>query len=56
MNLKKLRKKLGLTQSELGARLGISKSAVSRIENGKRGMSKTIELLIVATFPELFQQ
>lgn len=32
--IKKRRTELGMTQSELGARLGIQKSAVSKIERG----------------------
>ena len=35
--LSRLRRERGLTQAELGARLGISKSAVSMYECGNRG-------------------
>lgn len=33
------RKKLGLSQSELGAKVGLTHKAISTIENGKRGTS-----------------
>ena len=34
-NVKKLREELGLTQKELGARLGVSRQAINAIETGK---------------------
>lgn len=33
------RKKLGLSQGELGAMIGLTHKAISTIENGKRGTS-----------------
>lgn len=40
------RKKLGLSQGELGAKIGLTHKAVSTIESGKRGTSfeKLVEL------------
>lgn len=38
--LKKWRKASGLSQDELGAKLGVSDSTVSQIENGKTGYSQ----------------
>ena len=40
------RKKLGLSQGELGAKIGLTHKAISTIESGKRGTSleKLIEL------------
>ncbi|OUJ67845.1 XRE family transcriptional regulator [Hymenobacter crusticola] len=37
MRLKELREKAGLTQEELGKRIGKSKTAISNIESGKNG-------------------
>ena len=34
-NVKKLREALGLTQKELGTRLGVSRQAINAIETGK---------------------
>lgn len=34
-NVKKLREELGLTQKELGERMGVSRQAVNAIETGK---------------------
>ncbi len=38
--LKQIRKELGITQEELGRRLGIGKPAVSMIETGKQALSE----------------
>jgi len=38
-NIKKYRKKAGLTQEELAKKMGVSKSFVCLKENGKRGIS-----------------
>ena len=35
-NIKEMRRKKGLTQEELGKRIGVEKSAISRWENGDR--------------------
>ena len=44
-----LRKKLGLKQADLGAKIGLSHKAISTIESGARGTSveKLIELAYV---------
>ncbi len=44
-----LRKKFGLKQSDLGAKIGLSHKAISTIESGARGTSveKLIELAYV---------
>lgn len=44
-----MRKKLGLKQSELGERVGLTHKAISTIESGKRGTSfeKLVELAYV---------
>jgi transcriptional regulator with XRE-family HTH domain len=39
MVLRRLREESGLTEGEVGARLGVSRSTVSRAETGKRGLS-----------------
>lgn len=43
------RKKLGLKQSELGEKIGLTHKAISTIESGKRGTSfeKLVELAYV---------
>lgn len=42
-----LRKELGLTQDEFGSRIGIKKSAVSKLENGTNNPTEaTIKLLV----------
>ena len=44
--LKALRKELGLTQEEMGKRIGLSKFAVSKIENGENGTpDRTVKLI-----------
>lgn len=42
---KELRKNLGLTLEEFGKRLGVTKSAISNIENGNRNLT---DLMIVS--------
>ncbi len=42
--LKDLRLKLNLSQSKLGEMVGISKSAVSKLENGTNRVSKPVEI------------
>lgn len=37
-NIRTLRKACGLTQADLGRRLGLSRSTISEIESGKRGL------------------
>ncbi len=40
--IKETRKKQGLTQEELGERIGVQKSQISKIENGKGSTFSTI--------------
>ena len=47
--LRDLRKALGLTQSELGERVGVGGAAISKIEKGDRGLT---EALLRAIFRE----
>jgi len=44
--LRKLRKRLGLTQSKFAALLGIHKVSLARMEAGKRGMSASTRRLL----------
>lgn len=48
--LKEVRKHLKLSQDEFGKRLGIGKSAVSRMESGDYGITPPIERLIIKEF------
>ena len=43
--LKALRAKLGLTQEQMGDRLGISRDAVYSLECGRNNMSRPVEML-----------
>lgn len=47
---KEMRKQLGLSQEELGKRIGIGKSAVSKIENGENAPSEQTLLSICREF------
>lgn len=38
-NIRRLRERAGMTQADLGKVLGVTHSAVSLIESGKRGIS-----------------
>lgn len=40
--LREFRERAGLTQSELGARIGKSKFTVCKIENGKQGLTDAL--------------
>lgn len=51
-DVKTIRKNSGLTQEKFGEALGLSKSGISNIENGERGVSDTIEKLIGLLFVE----
>ena len=42
----KLRKELGLTQTQLGAWLGVGSQTILRYENGKFTIPKTIRILV----------
>ena len=46
--LREFRDREGLTQSELGARIGKSKFTVSKIENGKQGLPDALIRKLVA--------
>lgn len=46
MNIKSLRLSLSLTQEKMGEQLGISKSAVSKLESGENKMSKPVAKLL----------
>lgn len=48
--LKALRAKLGLTQTEMANRLGVTRDAIARIEGGRNNMSKTLHLLMQLVF------
>ena len=48
--IKELRKYLHLTQDEFGEKLGIKKSAVSKIEKGENGVTDQMIKLIVKEF------
>jgi transcriptional regulator with XRE-family HTH domain len=48
--IKILRKKLGMTQEEFGNRIGLSKSGISNIEKGTRGISERHIKLICTMF------
>ena len=43
--LRAIRRRLGLTQAALAARLGITANALARLERGERGVSETIAIL-----------
>lgn len=43
--LKTMRKKLGLTQTQMAEKLGVTLSAVFKLESGENNMSKPVELL-----------
>ncbi len=45
--LKQIRKELGLTQEELGRKLGITKPAVSMIETGKQALSERNKNILI---------
>lgn len=48
--LKKLRKKLGLSQEEFGRQIGIGKTAVSKLETGENSPSEQTIMLICKEF------
>ena len=51
--LKALRGKLNLTQKAMGERLGISHSAVVKLESGENNMSKPVAMLAAKLSEEL---
>ena len=48
--VKAIRKGVGLTQDEFGAKLGIQKSAVSKIERGENAVTDQVRLMICQSF------
>lgn len=46
----KLRKMLKLTQEDLGNRLGVTKAAISKLENGERNLTPQMTKLICREF------
>lgn len=48
--LKELRKSLGLTMEEFGKRLGVTKAAISRLENGDRNVTEQMIVSICREF------
>lgn len=48
--IKELRKTLSLTMEELGEKLGVTRSTISNIESGKRGITKQMILAICREF------
>lgn len=48
--IKQLRKALGLTQDELGAKIGLNKISISLFESGTREISKRTRLAILREF------
>lgn len=48
--IKKLRKELNLTLENFGKRLGVTKTTVSRIENGKQNLTEQMTLSVCREF------
>lgn len=48
--LKELRKTLGLTLEEFGKRVGVTRSAIGKIEKGDRGITEQMTLSICREF------
>lgn len=51
--IKDIRTKLGVTQNELGKKLGVSQGAMNHYENGKREISLTLARKIVHALNQL---
>lgn len=47
-NLRDIRRRLGLTQIEMGERLGLDQSTISRLENGALAVDKRTALALQA--------
>lgn len=50
IRLKELRKTLGLSQEAFGSKLGVQKSAISKIEKGENGLKEQLIKLICVEF------
>ena len=50
--LRKLRKRIGLNQSELASELGVSRVTINQIENGRRQLSSRLFWRIVGYFSD----
>jgi transcriptional regulator with XRE-family HTH domain len=50
MDLRKLRKEHGLTQSKAAEKLGVSREHLSALENGRRGISMQMMAAIIHVF------
>lgn len=50
IRLKELRKTLGLSQEAFGSKLGVQKSAISKIEKGENGLKEQLIKLICMEF------
>ena len=48
--VREVRQHLGLTMEEFGARLGVSRAAISNIENGNRNLTSQMSTAICKTF------
>lgn len=48
--IRELRKELGLTMEKFGERLGVGKTAISKIENGERNLTDQMTLSICREF------
>ena len=48
--LKELRRVLNFSQEELGTRLGVTRAAISRLENGERNITEQMALSIIREF------
>jgi transcriptional regulator with XRE-family HTH domain len=44
--LRRLRKRLGLTQAQLGARVGVARNTIARQERGEMGIGEPLARLI----------
>lgn len=48
--IKEVRSAIGLTQDRFGAKLGVGKTAVSKVENGERGVTDQLRLAVCREF------